>query len=208
MLLIDNFSQVAAQIETERGISKKCLIEAIEQALISACKRRFEEEVNLSATVDPQTGEATIYQDKEVVKAVADEQTEISIPEARKLKGIDIKAGDTINIDITPADFGRLAAQTAKQVIMQRIREEEKEMVFNEFNEKVGKIMNGTIQRIENQNYLINLGRTEAILSHRNQIPGERFQVKEKVKVYIESIERETRGTFVKISRTHSFRTN
>ena len=188
MILIDNFKEVIAQIETERGISKESIVTAIEQAIASACKRNYNQESNLIAKLD-ENGEASVYEVKTVVGKVEDENIEINLPDAKALVS-DVKIDDEIEIQITPPEFGRLAAQTAKQVIVQRIREAEKNSIYDDFINKVGTIITGTVQRIENKNYLINLGRTEAILNFRNQIPGESFSLKEKVRVYVEDIEK------------------
>jgi len=202
MILIDNFSQVMAQIESERGISKDLLVSAVEQALVSACRRRYHDETLLEAKVDPFTGEATIYLVRDVVKDVENEHTQIEVKEAKK---IDPKAkeGARLLVDVTPQDFGRIAAQTAKQVIIQRIREAEKNVIFADFKDKVGKVILGTVQRVENENYLVNLGLAESILSARDQIPGEHFQAKEKIRVYVVDIDKNSRGSLIRISRTH-----
>ncbi len=202
MIIIENFNQVTAQIETERGISKDILVSAVEQALVSACRKRFSEEALLEATVDPETGEAHVYQIKMVAKTVADPQLEIT-PAGAKALGFSGKVGEEVREEVTPSDFGRTAAQAAKQVIIQRIREAEKNAIFRDFKDRVGHIVIGTVQRVENQNYLINLGRAEAILSYRDQIPGERFLPKEKIRVYIVDLDKNAKGSFIHISRTH-----
>lgn len=202
MISIENFEQVAAQIESERGISKAELISAIEQALVSACRRRFPETAHLDAYMDPGTGNVEIFRKWEIVNEIEDDTAQILLADAKKQKK-DAALGEFIEENVTPSDFGRIAAQTAKQVIIQRIREAEKNVIFDEFSKKIDTIITGEVQRIENQNYLINLGRTEAILSNREQIPGERFQVKEKIKLYVVEIEKNNRGAFIHISRTH-----
>jgi N utilization substance protein A len=202
MIVIENFNQVTAQIETERGISKDILVQAVEQALVSACRKKFSDEAILQAKVDPDTGEARIYQTKTVVKKVEDEILQITVADAKEYNpkaAID----EEVVIEVTPDDFGRVAAQAAKQVIIQRIREAEKNAIFKDFKDKVGHVIIGTVQRVENQNYLINLGRAEAILSYKDQIPGERFSPKEKVRVYVSSLDRQAKGSFIQISRTH-----
>ena len=202
MILIDNYSQVSAQIETERGISRESLAEAIETALVSACKRSYPEEVELDAHINSNTGEATIWELKEVVDKNPEEHTQITLSDAQKIQA-DIQLGDTLRKEITPSNFGRLAAQTAKQVIIQRIREAEKQSVYEDFQEKVGKIITGTVQKIEGKNYLINLGRIEAILPFREQIPGERYEVKDKIRLYVVAIDKTPKGPMVRISRSH-----
>ncbi|NDC82173.1 transcription termination/antitermination protein NusA [bacterium] len=202
MIVIDNFSQVAAQIENERGISKETLASAIEQALVSACRRKFHEESVLEGQLDQESGEARIFQVWQIVDAVSNEYTEMTVDEARNFRPA-VEIGDVIRNEVTPQDFGRIAAQTAKQVIIQRIREAEKNAIYAEFKDKVGQILVGTVQRVENRNYLINLGKAEAILNFKDQIPGERFMPKEKIRVYISGVDKNSRGTFINISRSH-----
>lgn len=200
MILIENFQQVTAQIETERGIKAEELVEAIELALVSACRRKYTEEARLEAKLDTNTGEAKIFIVKTVVSSVEDDEQEITKKEATEFVD-NPKVGEDIHIEITPSDFGRIAAQTAKQVIIQRIREAEKNTIYDEFSKKIGQIVVGTVQKVEGRNYLINLGRIEALLTPYEQIPGETFQVKEKIKLYVSDVERTPKGPIIRISR-------
>ncbi|MFT5170593.1 MAG: N utilization substance protein A [Candidatus Marinamargulisbacteria bacterium] len=202
MIVIDNLKQVAAQIETERGVSPEILISAIEQALISACRRKLSEEVELVANLNEDTGEVKIFQVKTVVKSVENEDLEIALKDAKKIQS-DAKLEDTVQIEFAPPDFGRIAAQTARQVIIQRIREAEKDSIYSEYKDRESQIINGVVQRIEARSYLINLGRAEALLNIREQIPEEVFTLKEKVKVFLERVEKGNRGNVLHISRTH-----
>lgn len=202
MIVIDNLLQVANQIETERGVSKEILFQAIEQALIAACRKKYHEEADVRADLNYESGEVKLFLQKEIVDEVLNNVFEISKEDAKELDPT-AKLGDIIDIPVDDPDFGRMAAQTAKQVIVQRIREAEKDAVFSEFQDKIGHIITGSIQRVENRNYLVNLGRTEAILNFREQIPGETFHAKDKIKVFLVDIERESRGNLIRISRTH-----
>jgi len=202
MIVIDNFSQVAAQIENERGIAKETLVSAIEQALVSACRRKFHDDAILESHLNPDTGEARIFQLWNIVDEVENQHNEMTLDEAQKFRPA-IETGEVLKNEVTPGDFGRIAAQTAKQVIIQRIREAEKNIIYTEFKDKVGQILVGTVQRVENRNYLINLGKAEAILNFRDQIPGERFMAKEKIRVYVSGVDKNSRGTFINISRSH-----
>lgn len=202
MILIENFSEVMAQIEKERGIDRKVLIEAISAALIAASKKKFGNVENLEVTIDESTGEALIFASKEVVTEVADPMTQIKLEDAKQYQE-DVAIGDVIMIEVTPDDFGRIAAQTAKQVILQRIREAEKDSISSEFGLKVGQIVTGTVQRKEGRNILVNLGRTEAILSGKDQIPGEHYAQGDPIKVYVVSVDKSTKGPKIIISRTH-----
>ncbi|MBT5953966.1 transcription termination/antitermination protein NusA [bacterium] len=202
MILIDNFRQVTAQIESERGVPREVLISAIEQALVAACRRKVTEEAILEATIDPDSGEANIFQVFEVVDEVEDEDLHMKVEDARR-KDPSVGVGSQIKVNITPSDFGRIAALTAKQVIVQRIREAEKQSIFEEFKDKIGTVLIGTVQRVEGDNYLVNLGRSEAILNRRDQIPGETLSVKEKVRVFLSNIDMTPRGPLLRISRSH-----
>ncbi|MFC1517751.1 transcription termination factor NusA [Candidatus Margulisiibacteriota bacterium] len=202
MILIDNFPQVMAQLEKERGISKPVLVEAISAALIAACRKKFGDTDNLEVRIDEKTGETRVFANKEVVDKVITPILEIKIDEAKKInKGS--KLEDIIAIDVTPKDFGRIAAQTAKQVIIQRIREAEKSSVFDEFKEKEGQVVTGTVQRQEYRNYLINLGRIEALLLPSEQIPHETYNSRDRIKVYVVEVKKTSKGPQVIVSRTH-----
>jgi len=202
MLLIDNFPKVVAQIESERGITKEVLMDAMKVAIISACKKKFPNQENLEVEINPENGEMKILANKTAVTEVNDENLEILTKEAKKINP-DIKKGEVIKIDVTPKDFGRIAAQTAKQVIIQRIREAEKNGIFDEFKAKEGDIVTGTVQRQEFRNYLINLGRVESLLVPSEQIPGELYQTRDHIKVYIAEVSKTSKGPLIKVSRTH-----
>ncbi|MAH81066.1 MAG: transcription termination/antitermination protein NusA [Rickettsiales bacterium] len=202
MIVIDNLEQVANQIESERGVDKSILYSAIETALASACRKRLHSQENIVCELDIENGSVKFYTSKTVVKTVEDDSIEISFVDAKKIDK-SYKIDDDVKTEFMPPDFGRIAAQTAKQVIIQRLREAEKESVHGEFSEKVNEIITGTVQRVENNNYLINLGRTEAILYYRDQIPGERFSQNESIRVYVTNVEKTNRGNIINISRTH-----
>ncbi|RAP38154.1 transcription termination/antitermination protein NusA [Candidatus Marinamargulisbacteria bacterium SCGC AAA071-K20] len=202
MIVIDNLMQVANQIETERGVTKEVLFSAIEQAIVSACRRKLPEEALVEAVLNSDSGEVTIYRIFNIVKEIEDDSFQMTPADAKK-RGRSTKEGEDYKEVMEIPDLGRIAAQTAKQVIIQRIREAEKESVYDEFKVKENRVITGTVQRIENQNYLVNLGRTEAVLPVREQIPGERFSVKEKIKLFVVEVEKGTRGNYIKISRTH-----
>lgn len=172
---INNFDEMLEEISRERGINKEALIEAIKAALLSAAKKRLKDpEENLEAKIT-ETGEFKII----------------------------LKTEDGKEKDVTPKDFGRLAAQTAKQVIIQRIREAEKEEIFEEFNKKQGEIITGIVQRREYGGYLVNLGKIETVLAVSEQIPGETFTERERIKVFVVETRKTPKGPFVVISRAH-----
>lgn len=202
MILIDNFTQVVAQIESERGVTKEVLIDAMKVALVSACKRKFITIDNLEVDINPNNGEMRIYAVRNVVTKVTDEEIEISVKNAKKISS-EAKKGETVRVEVTPKDFGRIAAQTAKQVIIQRIREAEKDGIYNEFKAKEGDIVTGTVQRQEYRNYLINLGRVEALLLPSEQIPGESYLPRDHIKVYIAEARKTSKGPVIHVSRSH-----
>jgi N utilization substance protein A len=202
MIKIDGLKEVIAQIKTERGIPEDEIIEAISEALVLAAKRYHDSEDNLRADLNLVTGEARILVTKEVVKVVEDPLMEITLKEA-KLVNSKTKIGEVVEVEFNPPDFGRIAAQKAKQVITQRIIEAEKKSILSEFDGKIGTLITGIVQRIEGTNYLINIGRTESLLDARNQIPGETFRLKDRVKLYLVEIAKTFRGPEVIISRSH-----
>ncbi len=203
MILIENFSQVMAQIESERGIEKHIILDAIEKALISAAKKKYGAELNVKAYINEDSGEARLWMEKTVVKSYEDELNELLLNEAEELSD-DVEIGDILEIELDVDEFGRIAAQAAKQVILQCIREAEKDLVMNEFSDKIGNIVTGSVQNIEGNTYLINLGKIEAFLPPREQAQGETFNVKDRVRVFIVDIQKTTRGPVIKISRSHT----
>jgi len=190
------------QICSERGLSREAVLEAIEAALISAYKRSFGSAQNVTAKIDPESGEAKIYVEKRVVEEVQDERFEISLEEARKIDK-NATLGGVVMIESTPSDFGRIAAQTAKQVILQRIREAERDALFNSYVERQGELINGTVQSITPQAITLNLGRAEAILPRSQQIPGERYHLNQRLRVYVLEVRKSNRGPQIIVSRAH-----
>ena len=202
MILIENFSQVIAQIESERGIDRHRIIDGIEKALISAAKKKYGQELNVNAYINEDSGEARLWMEKVVAETVTDELNELSLKDAQELSD-DAELGDTLEIDLDFDEFGRIAAQSAKQVIMQCIREAEKDLIMNEFSDKIGQIVTGTVQNIEGNTYLINLGKIEAFLPPKEQVFGETFNVKDRIRVFIIDIQKSNRGPMIRISRSH-----
>ncbi|RAP31671.1 transcription termination/antitermination protein NusA [Candidatus Marinamargulisbacteria bacterium SCGC AG-414-C22] len=202
MIVIDNLKQVANQIETERGVAKEILYSAIEQALASACRKKLNTEETIVCILDVENNSVDFYKSKLIVDTVEDDVIEISLKDAKKLDKT-YKVDEEVRTKFDPPDFGRIAAQTAKQVIIQRLREAEKDSVYDEYSTKTDQIITGTIQRVENRNYLVNLGRTEAILHYRDQIPGENFLQNESIRVYINNVEKTNKGNAIHITRTH-----
>lgn len=193
-----------SELEKERGISKDILVEAIETAIVSAYKRNFSSKSssNVRVDLDDQTGEIHVYSRKQIVEEVKDKKNELSLDDAREIDS-DYQIGDIVEEKVTPKDFGRIAAQTAKQVVIQRIREAERSMIFNEYANRAGDVVNGIIQRVEHRNVLINLGKVEAVLPLSEQIPGEKYVSNGRMRFYINEVKQSTRGPQVFVSRTH-----
>lgn len=195
------FVEALDQLERERGIAKEVLVEAVEAALVSALKRDQKTGQNIRVQLDPNTGEIKVFNSRLVVEEVADEREEISLAEA---KSIDprYELGDTVEQAVQPKEFGRIAAQTAKQVVVQRIREAERSLIYEEFANRVGDIITGIVQRYEQRNVYIDLGKVEGILPLSEQIPGERYEQGSRIKLYLLEVKRTTKGPQVILSRT------
>lgn len=193
------------EICESRGLSKDVVLETIETALVSAFRRNLgvSNAQNIIAKIDPVTGTATIFAEKEVVETVQDKRTEVALKEAVKKGNAKVAIGDTVMMDSTPRDFGRIAAQTAKQVILQRIREAERDQLFEDYSGREGEIVNGTVQSVTPQAVTIGLGRTEALLPRNQQVPGERYFPHDKVRAYVLEVRRSSRGPQIIISRSH-----
>ncbi len=189
-------------LEKEKGISKEVVIEALEAALVSAYKRNYGTAQNVEVEFDDDNGEIKVYQVREVSEEVYDSQLEISLTDALEINKA-YEVGDKIRFEVTPKNFGRIAAQTAKQVIMQRMREAERSIVYNEYIEYADDLMTGTVERQDNRFIYINLGKVEAVLSKRDQIENERYHTHDRIKVYVSNVENSTKGPQVFVSRTH-----
>lgn len=197
--------ELAAALETlekEKGISKEIVIDALEAALVSAYKRNYGTSQNVEVIFDEATGSITVNQVKEVVEDVYDSQLEISLNEARE-RNRAYEVGDKIKFEVTPKNFGRIAAQTAKQVIMQRMREAERSIIYNEYIAYEDDLMTGTVERQDNKFIYVNLGKVEAVLSKRDQIENETYSTHDRIKVYVSNVENSTKGPQVFVSRTH-----
>jgi len=196
------FIEALNEIEKERGIEKEILLEAIEAALISAYKRNFGTSQNVRVNIDRITGDVRVFALKTVVENVEDDFLEISLDDARSINR-KYNVGDVIEVEVTPRKFGRIAAQTAKQVVVQRIREAERGVIFEEFIEKENEVLTATVQRIEKRNVFVELGRTEGILMASEHIPGEEYHVNDRIKVYVVEVKKTTKGPQIVVSRTH-----
>ncbi|SDD44953.1 transcription termination factor NusA [Sporomusa acidovorans] len=196
------FMQAFEQLGREKGIAPEVLFDAIEAALISAYKRNFGSAQNVRVSLDRSTGEIHVYARKNVVDEVNDARLELSLSEA---KAIDprYELEDIVELEVTPKNFGRIAAQTAKQVVVQRIREAERGMIYEEFSNRESDIVTGIVQRIEQKNVYIDLGKAEAILAPSEQIPDEVYKHNDRLKTYIVEVKKTTKGPQILVSRTH-----
>lgn len=189
-------------LEKEKGISKESLFEAIESNLVVAYKNNFNKADNVVVTMDRETGDFHIFSQKKVVEEVNDPVTEISLEAAREIKaGYDL--GDTVNVEIQARDFGRIAAQSAKNGILQKMREEERKSLYQEYYEKQNDIITGIVQRINGKNISINLGKIDTVLMEKEQSPGEFFRPNDRIKLYVTEVKDNGKGPRVIVSRTH-----
>jgi N utilization substance protein A len=199
-----DFIAAINQVSTEKGVSKEVVIEAIEAALVSAYKRNFTGGANQDVIVrlDPRTGEVAVYVTRHVVETVNDIRTEIGLDEAMATSS-EAKIGDTVEVNTTPQDFGRIAAQTAKQVVLQRLREAERELVYEAFTEREGDVVTGVVQRLEPKAAILDLGKAEATLPITEQVPSELYRPGQRLKVLLVEVNRTPRGPQIVVSRTH-----
>jgi len=197
-----DLNYIIEQVGKEKGIPKETLIEALEEAILIASKKKFGNHLDLEARYNEELGEIEVFQFKTVVEEVTENDMEISITDA-KVHDPECQIGDSIGIKMDTSSLGRIAAQTAKQVIVQKVRNAESDVIYNEYKSKKGEIATGVVQRIEKNHYIINLGKTEAILPMKEIIPGESFRQRDRVKAYILDIEKTQKGCTILLSRTH-----
>jgi N utilization substance protein A len=194
------FMDALEQVEKEKGVSKEILLDAIETALATAYKRDQKAAQSIEVRIDPDTGDFHVYTHKTIVEEVEDDKNEISLEEAQKLDPI-YELSDLVEFEIYPKEFGRIAAQTAKQVVVQRIREAERGIIYDEFANRVGDLITGIVQRFEQRNLFIDLGRIEGILPANEQMPTERYEQGMRLKTYIVEVKKTTKGPQVLLSR-------
>lgn len=195
MKAIDNKELVLAleELENVKGIKKSYLIEAIETALVTAYKRNFDSAENVKVIMDKDTGAAHLYAVKEVAEAVEDSKLQISLDEAKSISK-KLEIGDSVDIEMIPKDFGRIAAQTAKQVIIQKLREAEREIVYTEFNDRKGEIVSGIVQKADSNIIVMDLGKLEGVMPQKEQIPTEKYKVNDKVRGYVLDVVKGLKG--------------
>ena len=189
-------------LEKEKGISREVIVDAIEAALVSAYKRNFNQAQNVRVDLNVETGTMRVFARKEVVEEVFDSRLEISLDEAKKINP-SYEIGDIVELEVTPKNFGRIAAQTAKQVVTQRVREAERGIIYSEFIDREEDIMTGIVQRQDSRFIYVSLGKIEALLPQNEQMPNETYKPHDRIKVYITKVEKTTKGPQIYVSRTH-----
>jgi N utilization substance protein A len=194
--------QAIEQVGREKGIPTEVLFEALESALLSASKRTMDVGDNARLTIDRQSGAIRVFAEKKVVEKVADAKLEIALPEARRVRP-EAQLDDVVEVELELKELGRIAAQTAKQVILQRVRDAERQGIYTEFKEREGTLIRGVVQRIEKRALLVDLGRTEAVMPEREQIPGERHQPGDRVRAFVLEVRTGIKGPQVVLSRSH-----
>lgn len=188
-------------LSEEKGIDKDVLIDALEAALISAYKKNFKSAANVRVDLNEETGSMKVYSRKEVVEELEDKNQQLTLDEALEISP-NYQLGDVIEVEVTPKDFGRIAAQAAKQVVTQRVREAERGVIYNEYIDREEDIMNGIIQRIDSRFVYVNLGRIEAKLAKNDQLPNETYEVHDRIKVFVSKVENTNKGPQVFVSRS------
>jgi N utilization substance protein A len=199
--MTSNLNYVIEQVGKDKGIDRKVIIEALEQAVLTASRKKYGHQGEIEVHYNEEVGEVELFQFKQVVVEVTNPSTEISLGEAR---GLDSEAqiGDSLGVKLN-TDFGRIGAQTAKQVIIQKVRDAERENVYNEFKDRKGDLVSGAVQRMEKGNLYISIGRAEAVLFSKEQIPGETYRQGERLRAYILEVQKNSKGPQIYLSRTH-----
>lgn len=192
-------------IEKEKQISKDIILEAIENSLLAACKNQFGKSENIRVNIDRETGEVKVFADYEVVEddMIEDDALQIGITEAKLRFRDDVEVGEKVSTEVTPKNFGRIAAQKAKQVVVQKIREEERKVLYVQYLEKEREVITGIVQRYSGKNVCINLGRVDAILMESEQVRGEHFRPTEHIKLYVVEVKDTSKGPRITVSRSH-----
>jgi transcription termination/antitermination protein NusA len=196
-----NLNYIIDQVGKDKGIDRKVIIEALEQAVLTASRKKYGHQGEIEVHFNEEAGEVELFQFKQVVEEITNPATEISLQEAMDLDS-EAQIGDSLGVKLN-TDFGRIGAQTAKQVIIQKVRDAERENVYNEFKDRKGDIVSGTVQRMEKGNTYINIGRAEAVLFAKEQIPGEVYRQGERLRAYILDVQRNSKGPQIFLSRTH-----
>jgi N utilization substance protein A len=189
-------------LERERGIGREALVDAISGAILTSARKSFATAKDLRIDISPRTGEIKAFAKPIVVEKIDNQHDQITLAKARQIQP-DVQIGDEIEIEVTPRDFGRIAAQTARQAIMQRIRQIEKDMIYEEFKDRAGEIVNGTVRRFDRSDVIIDLGKFEGIMPSKERVPTEEYTIGDRIRAYVVAVENGTRGPEIILSRSH-----
>src|SRR6056297_94323 len=200
--MVGNLNHIIDQVVKDKGIDRDVLIDALESAVLSAANKKFRNTRDLEAHFNPEIGEVEVFEFLTVVDEVVDSYKEIDINEAREVDP-DVEIGDSLGMMMEAGSFSRIAAQTAKQVIIQKVREAEREGIYNEFSDRVGEVVNGIVRRYERGDLIVDLGRAEALLPSREQVPRENYRQSDRVRAYISEVKLSAKGPQIILSRTH-----
>ncbi len=190
-------------LEKEKQISKEVLFEAIENSILAACKSQYGKNDNIRVSINRENGEVAVFADLTVVEEVTSPQTELTVEAAAKFPGKKYEVGDVISVEVTPKDFGRIAAGTAKQAVVQKIREEERAVLFNKYHSMEKLVVSGIVQRFMGKNISVHLGKCDGVLTESEQIKGENFVIGQRIKVYVLEVSSGNKGPKITLSRTH-----
>jgi N utilization substance protein A len=200
--MVVNLNHILDQVVKDKGIDRAVLVEALESAVLSAANKKYRNTRDLEAHYNDEMGEVELFEFVTVVEEVQDSYKEIDLEEAREIDP-DVEVGDSLGMKMDAGNFSRIAAQTAKQVIIQKVREAEREGVYNEFKDRIGELVNGIVRRYERGDLIVDLGRAEALLPHREQVPRENYRQADRVRAYISEVRLSPKGPQVILSRTH-----
>src|SRR3989449_5877151 len=200
--MLPDLNRVIEQVSKEKGIDRDIIVKALEEAMLSAAKKTFGHEKNIEAKFNPELGEVELFEIKTVVDNVEDPENQVMLEEARAKLDPEAQIGDQLLAKLPAEKFGRIAAQAAKQNIIQRVRDAERDIVYNEFKGRKGELMSGIVQRFERKNMIVNLGRTEAILLEKEQIPRERYRQGDPIRALILEVDLSEKGLSIVLSRT------
>lgn len=200
--MILELNRVLEQVGKDKGISKAILIDAIESAVLIAAKKKYGADKEIESHFNEELGEVELFQFKTVVEDVSDPDNEVSHEKAVK-EDPGVEVGDSLGMKLDASGFGRIAAQAAKQIIVQKLRDAERDNIYNEFRERKGEILNGIVKRFEHGDMIVDLGKTEAVLSQKEQVPGENYRPTERVRAYLVDVKKTSKGPNIILSRTH-----
>ncbi|MBF8250409.1 MAG: transcription elongation factor NusA [Deltaproteobacteria bacterium] len=200
--MILELNRVLEQVGKDKGISKAILIDAIESAVLIAAKKKYGADKEIESHFNEELGEVELFQFKTVVQDVVDPDSEVSHEKAVK-EDPGVEVGDSLGMKLDASGFGRIAAQAAKQIIVQKLRDAERDNIYNEFRERKGEILNGIVKRFEHGDMIVDLGKTEAVLSQKEQVPGENYRPTERVRAYLVDVKKTSKGPNIILSRTH-----